>query len=234
MDFLNFQPILLTAFLVGILGGVHCLGMCGGVVGTLTFNLSPKHQLSQWRMLPYQLAYNFGRISSYTLAGVLIGLLASSLTSLVPFLPFQIGLQIFAGMFMIALGLYLAGWWAGVTHIEKLGGKLWQKLAPFTQKLTPVTSLPQAWLYGLVWGWLPCGLVYSVLIMAFSSASALQGGMIMLAFGLGTLPNLLLMGVFAFYFTRWARKIWVKRLAGISVILMGAYQIFLALSLNIG
>ena len=225
--------MLLTAFVVGLLGGVHCLGMCGGVVGTLTFSLSPQHQLSQWRMLPFQLAYNFGRISSYVLVGALIGLLAASLSSLVPFLPFQQGLQVFAGLFMIALGLYLAGWWTGVVAVEKLGGALWQRLQPYTQRLTPVKTLPQAWLYGLVWGWLPCGLVYSVLIMAFSAASMTQGALVMLAFGLGTLPNLLLMGVFAFYFTRWARNRWVKRFAGLTVVLMGVWQIYQAVSIDI-
>lgn len=228
-----FESLFLSAFIVGLLGGVHCLGMCGGVVGTLTFSLSPKHQVSQWRMLPYQLAYNLGRISSYVIAGGLIGLFAASLSNLVPFLPFQQVLQVFAGLFMIALGLYLAGWWHGVIVIERLGGALWQRLQPYTQKLTPVKTLPQAWLYGLVWGWLPCGLVYSVLIMAFSAASLSQGALVMLAFGLGTLPNLMLMGVFAFYFTRLARTLWVKRLAGLSVMLMGGWQIYLALSLNI-
>jgi uncharacterized protein len=227
------DSMLLTAFVVGLLGGVHCLGMCGGVVGTLTFSLSPQHQLSQWRMLPFQVAYNLGRISSYVLVGALIGLLAASLSSLVPFLPFQQGLQVFAGLFMIALGLYLAGWWTGVVVVEKIGGALWKKLQPFTQRLTPVKTLPQAWLYGLVWGWLPCGLVYSVLIMAFSAASMTQGALVMLAFGLGTLPNLLLMGVFAFYFTRWARNLWVKRFAGITVILMGLWQIYQAVTINI-
>lgn len=228
-----FESLFISAFMVGLLGGVHCLGMCGGVVGTLTFSLSPKHQVSQWRMLPYQLAYNLGRISSYVIAGALIGLFAASLTNLVPFLPFQQALQVFAGLFMIALGLYLAGWWHGVIVIELLGGGLWKRLQPYTQKLTPVKTLPQAWLYGLVWGWLPCGLVYSVLIMAFSAASMTQGALVMLAFGLGTLPNLMLMGVFAFYFTRLARTLWVKRLAGVSVMLMGGWQIYLGLSLNI-
>ena len=227
------ESMLLTAFVVGLLGGVHCLGMCGGVVGTLTFSLSPQHQLSQWRMLPFQLAYNLGRISSYVLVGALIGLLAASLSSLVPFLPFQQVLQVFAGLFMIALGMYLAGWWTGVVMVERLGSRLWQRLQPYTQKLTPVKTLPQAWLYGMVWGWLPCGLVYSVLIMAFSAASMTQGALVMLAFGLGTLPNLLLMGVFAFYFTRWARNPWVKRFAGVTVILMGVWQIYQALSINI-
>jgi len=228
-----FESLFITAFVVGLLGGVHCLGMCGGVVGTLTFSLSPRHQLSQWRMLPYQLAYNLGRISSYVLVGALIGLLAASLSSLVPFLPFQQVLQVFAGLFMIALGFYLAGWWTGVVAVERLGGSLWKRLQPYTQKLTPVKTLPQAWLYGMVWGWLPCGLVYSVLIMAFSAASMTQGALVMLAFGLGTLPNLLLMGVFAFYFTRWARNPWVKGFAGVTVMLMGVWQIYQAVTINI-
>lgn len=227
------ETMMLTAFIVGLLGGVHCLGMCGGVVGSLTFSLSAKHQVSQWRMLPFQLAYNLGRITSYVIIGALIGLMAASLTSLVPFLPLQQLLQVFAGLFMVALGLYLGGWWLGVARVEQLGGWLWQRLRPYTQKLTPVHSLPQAWLYGLVWGWLPCGLVYSVLIMAFSAASMTQGGLVMLAFGLGTLPNLMLMGVFAFYFTRWARMIWVKRAAGAGVLIMGLWHIYLALSLDI-
>ncbi len=227
------EGMLIAAFIVGLLGGVHCLGMCGGVVGTLTFSLTPKHQLSQWRMLPFQLAYNLGRISSYVIIGALIGLLAASLTTLVPFLPFQQALQVFAGLFMIALGLYLGGWWLGVAAVERLGAGLWRRLQPFTQKLTPVRTLPQAWLYGLVWGWLPCGLVYSVLIMAFSAASMTQGALVMLAFGLGTLPNLMLMGVFAFYFTRWARLTWVKRSAGATVMLMGLWQIYLAISLTV-
>ncbi len=227
------DSLLLTAFVVGLLGGVHCLGMCGGVVGTLTFNLSPRHQLSQWRMFPFQLAYNLGRISSYVVAGALIGWLASSLTTLAPFLPIQQGLQVFAGLFMLALGLYLAGWWAGVVHIERLGGWLWRRLSPYTQRFSPVEHYHQAWLYGMVWGWLPCGLVYSALIMAFSAASAVQGAAVMLAFGLGTLPNLLLMGAFAFYFTRLARIRWVRMLAGVSVMAMGVWQIYLALSVSI-
>lgn len=228
-----FESLLITAFLVGLLGGVHCLGMCGGVVGTLTFNLSPQHQLSQWRMLPFQLAYNLGRVSSYAVAGLLIGALAASISGIAPFLPFQQALQIVAGLFMLALGLYLAGWWNGIAQVERLGGALWKRLQPYTHKLTPVSSLPQAWLYGFVWGWLPCGLVYSALIMAFTSASALDGALIMLAFGLGTIPNLMLMGVFAFYFTRLARNPWVRQLAGLSVMLMGLWQIYQAVSIQI-
>lgn len=227
------DSIYITAFIVGILGGVHCLGMCGGVVGGLTFSLESKVQTSWWRMMSFQLTYNLGRLTSYVIVGAIFGLFGASLGSVATFLPVQQLLQLLAGLFMIALGLYLGGWWFGVAKIERLGQKLWQHLAPYAQKMTPVRHYHQAWLYGLIWGWLPCGLVYSMLIMAMTAGSALAGAGVMLAFGLGTLPNLMLMGVFAFYFTRLSRMVWVKRIAGMSVMLMGIWQIYLAYSVSI-
>jgi hypothetical protein len=227
------ESIYLAALVVGLLGGVHCLGMCGGVVGTLTFSLSVKHQQSWLRMLPFQVAYNLGRITSYMALGALFGALGLMLGSLAGVLPAQQILQTVAGLFMIALGLYLAGWWYGVVVIEKLGQGVWAKLQPYARKLTPVSSFGQAWWYGVVWGWLPCGLVYSMLIMAMSAGGALQGAGVMLAFGLGTLPNLLLMGVFAFYFTRLARQVWIRRLAGAGVIALGVWQLYLAATVEI-
>lgn len=227
------DSIYITAFIVGFLGGVHCLGMCGGIVGALTFNLKPAVQLSWWRTLPYQLVYNSGRISSYVVVGALFGFLGASITSLAQFLPAQQILQTVAGIFMIVLGLYLGGWWNGVVAVERAGTGAWQKIQPLAQKLIPVKSLPQAWAYGFVWGWIPCGLVYSMLIMALSSGGATEGAMVMLAFGLGTLPNLMLMGVFAFYFTRLSQTTWVRQLAGISVILMGLWQFYLAWTIRV-
>lgn len=218
----------ITAFVVGILGGVHCLGMCGGVVGALTFSLEPNVQRSWLRMMMFQLTYNGGRISSYALMGALFGLLGAQLGSLVTFMPIQQALQVFAGVFMIVLGLYLGGWWFGVVQVERLGASLWRFIQPLASKLTPIKRLDQAWLYGAVWGWLPCGLVYSMLIMALSAGSALDGALVMLAFGLGTIPNLLLMGVFAFYFTKLIRMVLVRQLAGLSVIGLGLWQIYLA------
>lgn len=227
------ESLYLSALLVGVLGGVHCLGMCGGVVGALTFGLAPRVQRSRVTMLAYQSAYNAGRIASYVLIGALFGWLGSTLTSLAAFLPAQQLLQGLAGLFMLALGLYLAGWWYGLVAVERVGQRVWRHFQPFANRLTPVKTLPQAWLYGMVWGWLPCGLVYSMLIMALSAGGALQGAAVMLAFGLGTLPNLMLMGVFAFYFTRLARTEWVRKVAGLSVMAMGVWQIYLAWSVRV-
>lgn len=227
------ESTLITAFIVGLLGGVHCLGMCGGVVGALTFNLTPKAQTSWWRMMPYQLGYNAGRILSYSLAGVSFGFLGMALGSLTTLLPIQQVLQFFSGVLMVLLGLYLGGWWFGIVAIERVGQSVWQYLQPYAKRLTPVNTLPKTIAYGFVWGWLPCGLVYSMLIMAMTAGSALDGGLVMLAFGLGTLPNLLFMGVFAFYFTRLARSVFVKRIAGASVLGMGCWQIYLSLTVTV-
>lgn len=225
--------ILMTSLIVGILGGVHCLGMCGGVVGALTFGLDIKIQRSRFKMMLFQLAYNLGRITSYMIIGALFGYLGMALGSLATFLPAQQALQILAGLFMIALGLYLGGWWYGVVAIEKLGQGLWVRIQPYANKLTPIKHFRQAWWYGLIWGWLPCGLVYSMLIMAMSAGGALEGALVMLAFGLGTLPNLLLMGAFAFYFTKLARKNWVRKLSGFGVIGMGVWQLYLAWAVQV-
>ena len=115
----------LTAFFAGLLGGVHCLGMCGGIVGALTFGIKQEGSLSTKSTLPFLIAYNSGRLMSYTLAGILVGGI-SMLASNLPILhDVQFGLQIFAALFMIALGLYICGGWFGLRKLEKEGGLMW-------------------------------------------------------------------------------------------------------------
>lgn len=215
----------LAAFLVGLLGGVHCIGMCGGIVGALSFGLPESARGRLGAMLPYLLNYNLGRLFSYTLAGALLGGIGALAAQLLLINQAQLVLQVIAGLFMLALGLYLGGWWFGITRLERLGSGLWSRLEPHARKLLPVRSPSQALLMGLVWGWLPCGLVYSMLIMAISAGSALDGALLLLSFGLGTLPNLLLMGVAAGKLTSLMRRPAVRQFAGASVILIGLYYI---------
>jgi len=127
---------------------------------------------------------------------------------------------------MIVLGLYLAGWWSGLARVERAGGVVWKRLEPLGRKLLPVRSPGRALLLGMVWGWLPCGLVYSVLIWALSAGSLVEGALLMGAFGLGTLPNLLLMGAAAGWLGGWLRKPLVRQLAGGLVILLGLMMLF--------
>jgi sulfite exporter TauE/SafE len=216
----------LGAFIVGLLGGVHCVGMCGGIVGALTFGLPPEKRDSFTTILPYQLAYNLGRLISYGIAGAIMGGLGMMLGQLIPLYQLQQILYGFAGIFMILLGLYLGGWWSGLIRIEKLGGPVWRTIEPFAKRLLPIRHPGQALILGLAWGWVPCGLVYSVLIWSVSSGGVLEGAGLMLAFGLGTLPNLLAMGFAATALSRWSRDIRVRRLAGVMVILFGCYALW--------
>ncbi|HEY9199613.1 MAG TPA: sulfite exporter TauE/SafE family protein [Gammaproteobacteria bacterium] len=205
---------LLSALLVGFFGGVHCVGMCGGIVGALTFGL-PEHVRSRpagaW---PFHIAYNLGRITSYTLAGALAGGLGAGLLQLTELRQAQQVLQVLAALFMFALGLYLGGWWQGLRHVERLGGTVWRRIEPLGRGLLPVATPARAYLLGLVWGWLPCGLVYSVLIWALAAGSAFAGAQLMFAFGLGTMPNLLLMGALAAKLGGFVRQPWPRRVAG--------------------
>lgn len=208
---------LLTALLAGLLGGVHCVGMCGGIVAAFSFRADgtqPPFRL--------HLAYNLGRISSYTIFGALAGALGASL-KLATFLPAQTVLYVLAQVVMILLGLYLAGLNRWVLVFERAGGALWRVVQPLFRRLLPVRSLPQALLAGMAWGWLPCGLVYSVLMSALAAGSATSGAALMLAFGLGTLPNLLGMGLFARQLQPFMQRLWVRRAAGLMVAGFGVW-----------
>ena len=207
---------LLAALITGLLGGVHCVGMCGGIVGAFSLQLPGKGP-----RFGYHLAANLGRLASYVIVGIIAGALGSTSVFLSQLFPAEKILYVIANLVLIALGLHLAGIWSGVLILESAGGGVWRRLQPLFKKLVPIQSIPQAFGAGMVWGWLPCGLVYSVLIMALASGNALHGGFTMLAFGLGTLPNLLLMGLFASRLQRWLARRGVRLGAGLIIAALG-------------
>ena len=209
---------IIAVFFVGLLGGVHCLGMCGSIVGIFTAQL-PKNG-ARW---PFYLAYNGGRIASYSLAGLLVGALGQTGMLFRDQVPVQHLLFALSSLMLIALGLYLAGIWGAVRHLEQFGGGLWKRIQPLTRPLFPVTSPLKAFLLGTLWGWLPCGLVYSVLVTALASGHAQSGALIMLAFGLGTLPNLLAIGLFWDRCRHWVQSPRVRLIAGTTVMAFGIY-----------
>ena len=202
----------LSVFIVGLIGGTHCVSMCGGIVGALSLQLPG--EAPQWR---YHLAYSAGRIASYGIVGTLAGAVGASGLLLDDVLPVQKALYLFANLLLIALGLYLANIWHIVLKLESVGGVIWQRLQPYSRKLLPVRTVPQAFALGMLWGWVPCGLVYSVVVAALASGSAVHGGAMMLAFGLGTLPNLLAMGYFARQLKLFMQHRWVRLAAGLLV-----------------
>jgi sulfite exporter TauE/SafE len=214
----DLAPLLISALILGLLGGGHCLGMCGGLMGALTLAIPPEQR---GRRLQLLLAYNLGRILSYATAGLLFGLAGWAVASS----PAAMLLRIVAGLLLISMGLYLGGWWSGLTRIEALGRGLWRHIQPVASRLLPVSSLPRALLLGALWGWLPCGLVYSTLLWAASQGDALDSALLMLAFGLGTWPVLLATGMAAERLTALLRRRGVRMAGGLLVILFGLWTL---------
>jgi sulfite exporter TauE/SafE len=212
---------IIAVSLVGLLGGVHCLGMCGSIVGVFTAQVP--RDTPRW---PFHLAYSGGRIGSYAAAGALVGAIGQAGLLMRDAVPVQHLLFALSSAMLVALGLYLAGVWGVVRRLEHLGSGLWKRVQPYTARLLPVDTVPRALGLGVLWGWLPCGLVYSVLLTALASGSAAQGSLIMLAFGLGTLPNLLAIALFWESIKGWAQSRRVRLAAGLLVTMFGLYGLF--------
>ena len=211
---------LVAAFMVGLLGSTHCIGMCGGIVGALTMGLPEATRRSPAKLLPYLITYNSGRLLSYSLAGLLLGLLTDTFSSFFKMGSFPIG-GFIGGLFMVALGVYIGGWLQTMAPLERLGSHLWKRIEPVGRRFMPVRSPSQALALGFFWGWLPCGLVYSTLAWAATAGSAFDSAMLMLAFGAGTLPMLLVMGSFAERLQYFTRHKWTRYIAGALLILFG-------------
>lgn len=207
---------LTSALLVGLMGSSHCLGMCGGISSALGMAGGRRAAL-------FALAYNLGRILCYAALGAVVGggvaalggVLSQWLPTLGPWL------RTLAGLLLIAMGLYVSGWWMGLTRVERLGSLLWRPLQPLAQRLLPPRNVAGALLLGAVWGLLPCGLVYSSLAWAASSGDALHSAALMAAFGAGTLPAMLLTTLGGEQLQRRLQRPAVRRVAGILLIAFG-------------
>lgn len=222
------NPVSFTsAFLLGLFSTVHCIGMCGGIIGALSLSLPVEIRHHKPRLLLFVTTYNIGRLLSYTLAGLIAGAIGTGVLASTGFDQGHVVLQYIGVAMMVAIGIYLAGWLPQLAIIEKIGVPLWQKLEPIGRKLLPVTSLPKALAYGVIWGWLPCGLVYFVLIWALTAGDALRGALMMLAFGLGTLPTLLTAGFMTSWVTRFARNPTARTIVGVLIIAMAIGSLFI-------
>lgn len=229
---------LLPVFLVGVAGSVHCVGMCGGIVGALSLPRRPAPLLrvpafplpvrSQTPPGPAALtivgAYNAGRIASYMTAGALAGGLAGAAASLASLPALQAVFYWAANLMLVALGLFLMDAWRGLVRIEQLGQALWRHVSALLRRVHPPgteTGGARMFALGAMWGWLPCGMVYSVLVTAMLSGSALQGAAVMLAFGLGTLPMLAALGLAGSRLRPWMARRSVRIACGCAILAFG-------------
>ena len=237
----------LTALTTGFLGSVHCLGMCGGVSGTIALGAATPPRLRNHgttlsigipivadRRTPQLLsasetnvlAFNGGRIASYMIAGAMAGSIGGVISQgwvLSETMSARTGLFLFANLMIVATGLYLMGLPQLLAPLERAGGVIWRHVSPQIKKLLPLNTAPRAALFGMLWGWIPCGMVYAMLLSAMSAGSGAAGMLTMLAFGLGTLPAMIAAGWAAGGIRQWTRDSRVRMVAGAVIVAMGLF-----------
>jgi sulfite exporter TauE/SafE len=226
------SPIVVSAFLMGLFGGVHCVVMCGGVVGVLCSasaaprcpNGAPSDGRSRMARAPYWIAYNVGRVASYAMLGLLFGALGTLSTGVFPLEPMRFALRAVAALCMVAVGLHLAGIPTIVKRLESLGAPLWRRISPLTRRFLPLRTPWHALVLGGLWGLMPCGLLYGALALAASGESPALGAATMAAFGVATLPVMLSMGAVAQGVSRCLARPWVRRAAGAIVLAFGVWS----------
>lgn len=221
---------LLTAFSIGFFGSLHCIGMCGGISGALATAMTPPSThtsklSSLLRKLSFQLFYSTGRLGSYAIAGAIAGSIGATVSQMSDVHGLSI-LRILSGVMMILLGFYISGWWMALAKLERAGSILWKRIRPLTKPLMPVNNLWKAGALGALWGWLPCGLVYSGLTWSMASGSPAESALLMLFFGLGTVPAMVSVGFFSGALADFARSRATRSFAGVLMILYGCWTIW--------
>lgn len=210
----------LFAFLLGLFSTLHCWGMCGGIVAALGITLPESVRRDRRRLLLFTVTYNLGRIGSYMIAGALAGLLGYAIAVSAQGYGL-LALQILAGFVLILLGVQMISGLPALAWLERSGARVWQHLQPLGRRLLPADSVPKVLLIGGLWGWLPCGMVYTALLLAAASGNAIDAMFYMGAFGLGTLPALIAAGFAAGQLLQWLRDRRVRIVAGMILIVYG-------------
>ncbi len=219
----SFTSSYLVAFAMGLATSLHCVGMCGSIIGTLTLSLSPQVRNNKRLLIPFVFNYNFGRITSYTLAGAIAGVVESFIPAPVTEINGYRILQLVSAVIMAGAGLYIAGWLPRFAYIEKTGAYFWRLIEPYGRKLIPVKDPVQAFLFGLIWGWLPCGLVYTALALALTTGDIAKSAITMFAFGIGTLPAVMGVGIMTSILTRLSRMQRFKQVIGLFMIALALF-----------
>lgn len=226
---MTLTTLLISAFLMGIFGSGHCLGMCGGIASLAGYTTSSeKSALNNSVRI---LLFNSGRISSYVAIAILLSTLLKSMASIDGLHWLGNAFQILAAFLLILTGLHLAGWLKVLDFIERKGQPIWKAIMPFAQKFIPITHYHHAFFLGIFWGWLPCGLLYSALSFSALAPTPLQSGLAMLCFGLGTLPSMFSIAQISSVLKNWLQKKIVRMLLGSSFLGMGSWTIYRILSL---
>jgi len=207
-----------SGFMLGLFSTPHCVGMCGGLASAMTYGLVDKSPLAVFCTV---LKLNAARVVSYSIIGVMAGLLGVVATDMMPALV--VVFRTIAGLLLILSGLYIAKWWLGLRHLESLALGLWQRgqkrfASVKGPRFSPVVN-------GLMWGCLPCGLVYSAVGLAITQGGVMESMAFMAAFGMGTLPVLIFVAMAASNLQQFLRQQWLTSAVGLSLMIYGVWTI---------
>lgn len=207
------MELLFTALVMGFLGSGHCVAMCGSLTMALGFSI-PKEK----HFIRYAVMISIGRILGYAVIGVVASLLTQSIISLTQ--GGVLYLSVLASVLMLGIGLHIAGLNSWILKTEMLGKYISIAIEPIKKRILPIDSIQKCLLYGVFWGFLPCGLVYTALSLAMSSTTPIMGGLTMLFFGLGTLPTLVGLTAFNIKLNSILAKTYVRFTLGAMVIIL--------------
>jgi hypothetical protein len=212
-------PILASALVLGFFGSVHCLGMCGGIAAALGQAIPDR---SASRGLARASVYSLGRITSYSIAGAAVGFAGEAFSTSIGLV---IALRVLTGLLILGFGLHIAGWWNGLAALERLGLVVWRRISPLTRRIGPPDRIWKTYALGMLWGWLPCGLVYAALAAAAATGELVRGAAFMACFGLGTLPALLAASGFGARLGRFLALRSARQAAGALLLVFGLWSI---------
>ncbi len=211
-----------TAFIIGLAGSLHCIGMCGPIAIAL-----PLKDESKYRLLIGRILYNFGRIITYALLGLIFGFIGQSF-----FIGgYQQTLSIALGV-LILLTLFLPSKYASYLTGARLHEKLISRIKGVWRKLTEKNSISSLFLIGLLNGFLPCGLVYIAIAGSISTGNALGGAFYMAIFGFGTFPVMLAMSLIGKILS-FNMKLKLRKLLPVGVAVLAVLFILRGMSLGI-
>lgn len=209
-----------SALLLGLMGSTHCLGMCGGISAALGAAAGAQRRVMA-------VAYNLGRILCYALLGLIAGSVVAGFGELLQLWMPGVGkiLRSLAALLVIGMGLFIAGWWLGISRIETAGSGVWRRIQPLVKRFLPPRSPFDALMLGGLWGLLPCGLVYSSLSWAATAGAPLESALLMAGFGLGTLPAMLVTTLGGQALQQRLRRPVIRKLAGSVLIGFGLFTL---------
>ena len=228
MSYVLDMSALLTAFFVGLLGSGHCFGMCGGIaagLGSLTVNQGSEGQVKHRFMSAF--LFNLGRILSYAILGIIAATILAGVGKVLNIPQWSMVLRFMTALMIFLIGVQFLFNWQTLAGIEKIGARVWKHVLPIAVKASSLPGGSGRLLLGLCWGLLPCGLVYSVILTASASGSAISGATVMFAFGLGTIPSMLGMSLAAPALAAMLSDQWTRKLMGAALILLAVISVSL-------